>query len=170
MIDDELINRIRQGDGAAAEELVRRWYPSVLRYCRWRLRSGEAAADLTQETFLRLFRSLDGYRREGKFKAYLFAIASRLCIDEDRRAPLYPLEEADGAEGERDALRQLEDRDEIGRLLAQLPPEQREAVLLRYGEGLSYRDIAGVTGCNLRTAQSRVKYALRAMRKGMRHE
>lgn len=170
MIDDELIRRIRRGDEAAAEELIRRWYPSVLRYCRYRLRGGEAAADMTQETFLRLFRSLDSYRREGKFKAYLFSIANRLCIDENRREPVYPLQEEDGAADSRDEMRQIEDRDEIRGLLAALPPEQREAVLLRYGEGLSYRDIAKVTGCNLRTAQSRVKYALRAMRKGMRHE
>lgn len=170
MIDDELINRIRQGDETAAEELIHRWYPSVLRYCRYRLRCADMAADMTQETFLRLFRSLDGYRREGKFKPYLFSIANRLCIDENRREPMYPLEEGDGPVGGQDAIRQAEDRDEIRGLLAALPPEQREAVLLRYGELLSYRDIARVTGCNLRTAQSRVKYALRAMRKGMRHE
>ncbi len=170
MSDDELINRIRQGDEAAAEELIRRWYPSILRYCRWRLRDGEAAADLTQETFLRLFRSLAGYREGGGFKGYLFSIANRLCTDENQKAPLYPLENGERLADVQDPLGQVEDRDELRGLLAGLPPEQREAVLLRFGQRLSYRDIAKATGCNIRTAQSRVKYALNAMKKRKSHE
>lgn len=170
MSDDELIKRICLGDEPAAEALIRRWYPSVLRYCRWRLGGAEAAADVTQETFLRLFRSLAGYRQNGRFKAYLFSIASRLCADEAQRRPLYPLEDGEDVPDGRDPLRQAEDRDQLGMLLAELPPEQREAVLLRFGEGLPYRDIARVTGCTLRTAQSRVRYALNAMRRKMRHE
>lgn len=169
MSDDELINRIRQGDEAAAEELIRRWYPPILRYCRWRCGSADAA-DLTQETFLRLFRSLAGYREGGGFKGYLFSIASRLCIDENQKAPLYPLEDGEGLADARDPFGQVEDRDELRDLLVELPPEQREAVLLRFGQRLSYRDIAVATGCNIRTAQSRVRYALSAMRKWKQHE
>lgn len=169
MSDDELVKRIRQGDEAAAEELIRRWYPSVLRYCRWRLGRGDGAEDLTQETFLRLFRAMPGYRSGGRFKAYLFAIAGRLCIDELQRAVPVPLEEGERLADERDGLRQTEDRDEIRRLLDALPPEQREAVVLRFGEGMTYRDIARATGCDMRTAQSRVRYALKNMRKGIRH-
>ncbi len=168
MSDDELINRIRQGDETAAEELIRRWYPPILRYCRWRCGSVDAP-DLTQETFLRLFRSLACYRENGSFKGYLFSIANRLCIDESQRTPLYPLED-DGQADARDPFGQVEDRDELRGLLADLPPEQREAVLLRFGQRLSYRDIARATGCNARTAQSRVRYALSAMRKRKRHE
>ena len=169
MSDDELVKRICQGDENAAEELIRRWYPAVVRYCRWRCGNG-AAADLTQETFLRLFRSLAGYREQGSFKGYLFAIASRLCTDENRRTPLYPLEDQGPLADARDPIGQLEDRDEIRCLLRALPPEQREAVLLRFGLRLSYRDIARATGCSMRTAQSRVKYALNAMRKRISHE
>lgn len=170
MSDDELIKRICLGDETAAEELIHRWYPSVLRFCRWRLGGREAAADVTQETFLRLFRSLAGYRLNGKFRSYLFSTANRLCIDEMHRLPLYPLEEVERLPDSRDPLRQTEDRDQIRALLADLPPDQREAVLLRYGEGLTYRDIAEVTGCSLRTAQSRVKYGLNTMRRKLRHE
>ena len=64
----------------------------------------------------------------------------------------------------------LDDRDQLRGLLAALSPEQREAVILRYGIGLSYQAIAKATGCSLRTAQSRVLYALKNMRKRMRHE
>ena len=170
MSDDELIKRICRGDEDAADELIRRYYPSVLRYCRWRCRDKAAAPDLTQETFLRLFRSLSCYRKNGKFKAYLFSIANRLCVDENRKIPSYPLENEESRVNGRDELRRIEDRDEIRSLLDGLPPEQREAVLLRFGERMTYQDIAKATGCNLRTAQSRVKYALNAMRKKDRHE
>jgi RNA polymerase sigma-70 factor (ECF subfamily) len=60
---------------------------------------------------------------------------------------------------------QIEDRDEIQYLLRKLSPEQKEAVILRYGEQLSYMEIAKVMECNLRTAQSRIRSALKIMRK-----
>jgi RNA polymerase sigma-70 factor (ECF subfamily) len=65
---------------------------------------------------------------------------------------------------------QIEDRDEIQYLLRKLSPEQKEAVILRYGEQLSYMEIAKVMGCNLRTAQSRVRNALKIMRKEQKNE
>ena len=58
----------------------------------------------------------------------------------------------------------IENRDLAQRLLAGLPPEQREAILLRYGQGLKYREIAAVTGLPLRTVQSRVRKALKTLR------
>lgn len=162
MSDDELVERIRQGDADAAEALVRRWYGPILRYCRFWCGSADKAEDLTQETFLKLLRALPRYRGRGRFKSFLYTIADRLCIDESRRLRQYPLEEQ--LPDERDGMRQAEDRAEADRLLGALNPEQRRAVILRYGEQLSYREIAAVTGCTLRTAQSRVRCALKIMR------
>ena len=170
MSDDELIDRIRQGDEAAAEELIRRCYPSVFRYCRSRCGNRETAEDLTQETFLRLFRYLSSYRCEGRFRAYLFSIASRLCSGESSRAHFCSLENGERLESPRDELRQVEDRDELRSLLEALPPKQREAVLLRFGERLRFSDIAKAAGCTVWTAQGRVRCALRKMRKEIGHE
>lgn len=162
MRDDELVERIRQGDAEAAEALIRRWYGPILRYCRFWCGSADKAEDLTQEAFLKLLRALPRYRGRGRFKSFLYTIADRLCIDESRRLRQYPLEEQ--LPDERDGMRQAEDRAEADRLLGALNPEQRRAVILRYGEQLSYREIAAVTGCTLRTAQSRVRCALKIMR------
>jgi len=163
--DDRLIEQIKSGDEQAAEELVLRYYASILRYCRWHCRSVEKAEDLTQETFYKLFRNISAYKGKKKFKAYLYTIANRLCIDESRKNLLYPLEEeaqiADGC----DRIQRIQDKVEINYLLGTLSPEQREAIILRFGEQLSYQEIARVMGCDMRTAQSRVRNGLRIMRK-----
>lgn len=91
--DDELVEQIKNGDEQAAEELIKRYYASILRYCRWHCSSMEKAEDLTQETFYKLFKNISGYKGKRKFKAYLYTIANRLCIDESRKVPVYSLED-----------------------------------------------------------------------------
>ncbi|MEY8425192.1 RNA polymerase sigma factor [Lachnospiraceae bacterium 38-14] len=168
--DDALVKQIRLGDEKAAEELIRRYYTSVLRYCKRQCFNLEKAEDLTQETFLKLFKNLLGYKEKGKFKAYLYTIANHLCIDESRKMKECSLENEEEIRDECDELRRIEDKSEIGYLLNVLSPEQREAVILRFGEELSFWEIAKVMGCNMRTAQSRVRNALKIMRKEQENE
>ena len=170
MSDDELVEQIRLGNEDAAEELIKRYYTSVLRYCKWHCSSSEAAEDLTQETFYRLFKNLSGYKEKKKFKAYLYTIANHLCIDESRKIQIYSLEVEEDLTNEHDELLRIEDKAEISYLLSIVSPEQREAVILRFGEQLSFEEIAKVMGCNMRTAQSRVRHALKIMRKEKRDE
>lgn len=170
MNDDELVAQIRLGNEKAAEDLIKRYYAAILRYCKWHCSSLEKAEDLTQETFLKLFRNLEQYEGKKKFKAYLYTIANRLCIDESRKAQVYFLDDDEEIVKECAEMFQIEDRDEIQYLLRKLSPEQKEAVILRYGEQLSYMEIAKVMGCNLRTAQSRVRNALKIMRKEQKNE
>lgn len=165
MSDDELIDRIKSGDEEAAEELIDRYYGDILRYCSWHCTAPEKAEDLTQETFLRLFQNLPRYRGRNKFKAYLYTIANRLCIDESRKRPFYSLEDAEEIAGGKNEIMQAENRDEIHRLLSVLSDEQREAVVLRFGQELRLSEIAKVMGCSMRTAQSRVRNGLRLMKK-----
>lgn len=170
MSDDELINKIRQGDEAAEEELIQRYYQSILYYCKVRCGSRETAEDLTQETFLRLFRYLPSYRYEGKFKTYLFSIASRLCINESQSISLCQLWDDESVGRECDKIHQIEDQIEIRSLLEKLSPMQREAVILRFGEQMSYQEIAEATGCNMWAAHARVKSAIKHMRKEIHNE
>lgn len=165
MSDDELINKIKGGDEAAAKELIDRYYAAILRYCGWHCAVPEKAEDLTQETFFKLFQSLPGYKGRKKFKAYLYTIANRLCIDESRKKPFYSLEDAEELASGRNEIVQAEQREEIRCLLGVLSEEQREAVILRFGQELGFSEIAKVMGCSMRTAQSRVRNALRLMKK-----
>ncbi len=165
--DDLLIKQAKAGDENAAELLIRRYYSSILRYCRWHCPNLETAEDLTQETFIRLFRHLHEYKERGTLKAYLYTIANRLCIDESRKIGFSPLHSTEIPASEDSSLHQIEERDQIRYLLKFLSPEQREAVLLRFEEELSFSEIARITGCSLRTAQSRVRNGLKIMRKEM---
>ncbi len=168
--DDILVEQIRLGDEKAAEELIKRYYTSILYYCKRHCFNLEKAEDLTQETFLKLFKNLSGYKGKRKFKAYLYTIANRLCIDESRKMQVYPLENEEEIRDASDEIRRIEDKSEINYLLNSLSPEQREAVILRFGEQLAFREIAEVMGCNIRTAQSRVRNALKIMRKEQENE
>lgn len=170
MKDDDLVERIRLGDENAAEELIKRYYTSILHYCKMHCFNLEKAEDLTQETFLKLFKNLSGYKGKRKFKAYLYTIANHLCIDESRKIKVYSLENEEEIRYECDEMRRIEDKSEINNLLNALSPEQREAVILRFGEQLEFREIAKVMGCNMRTAQSRVRNALKIMRKEQENE
>ena len=164
MRDAQLIRRIQAGDRVAGDTLIERYYAAILRYCARHTACIQTAEDLTQEVFLHLFRTIGSYREQGQFRAYLYRIAYCLCVDAARQRKTEPLPEdmTDTAA----PFETVENRDMAERLLASLPPEQREAVWLRYGEGLKYREIAAVTGQPLRTVQSRVRIALKALREG----
>ena len=168
--DDKLIEQIKAGDEQAAEELITRYYASILRYCRWHCSSVEKAEDLTQETFYKLFKNISGKKGKRKFKAYLYTIANRLCIDESRKSLSYPLEDEESIVDECNEILRLEDKEEVNYLLSTLSPEQREAIILRFGEQLEFHEIAKVMGCNMRTAQSRVRNGLKIMRKEQANE
>lgn len=168
--DDELVEQIRLGDENAAETLITRYYASILRYCRLHCPNLEKAEDLTQETFLRLFRDLPKYKGKGCFRSYLYTIANHLCIDEGRKVQVYLLENEEEIAYSHDAMLRVEEKAEVRYLLSILSPEQREAIVLRFGEQLSFREIAKVTGCNMRTVQSRVRNALKIMRKERENE
>ena len=76
-----------------------------------------------------------------------------------------PLEDGENIASECGELHQVEDREEVRQLLDRLSPEQREVIILRYGEQLSFAEIAKIMESNVRTVQSRVRYALQIMRK-----
>lgn len=161
--DEKLILQIQRGDTEYANELIEKHYPSILRYCTWHCYNTDRAEDLTQETFLRVFRDIDSYEQRGSFRAYLYTIAHHLCIDENRKQTTFEIE--DNISIEDNNLKKVEDRDQINFLLNLLNPAQREVIILHCGEQLSFREISQILDIPARTVQSRVRAALTILRK-----
>ncbi|MCR5254734.1 MAG: RNA polymerase sigma factor [Acetatifactor sp.] len=166
MKDDLLIKRIRAGDEDAAEKIVRRYYAQVMRFCKWQCNNTDMSEDLTQETFLKVFRCLGQYKKRGHFKAWLFCVARSVCMDElrKRRIEYEPDTDICEIEDEYDGIRHAEDASEIRELLSHLPDEQKEALILRYMSGFSYREMGDILNIPYRTAQSRVNLAIKTLR------
>lgn len=109
--DEKLILQIQRGNIEYANELIEKHYSSILRYCTWHCHNTDRAEDLTQETFLRVFRDIDSYEQRGSFRAYLYTIAHHLCIDENRKQTTFKIE--DNISIEDNNLKKVEDRDQI---------------------------------------------------------
>ena len=127
------------------------------------------AEDLLADAFERALRSRARYdRRRGSEKTWLYTIALNLLRDHARRAAAESraYERAGAPAGGREdpGMRGVEERDEVMRALAELAPEEREAIALRYGAELSVPEIAQVLGEPLTTAEGRVYRALRKLR------
>ncbi|MDI3297908.1 MAG: sigma-70 family RNA polymerase sigma factor [Bacillota bacterium] len=171
-----LVERARRGDVAAFEELIR---PELARIygAAARLVGRQEAEDLVQEAVLRAFRSLDGFRGGARFATWLYRIVVNLCVDHGRRRsrrewreePLEATERAaEGAAGAghdpEAALLAAERQQLVQAALAELPADYRVVILLRDVEGLTYEEVAELTGLPLGTVKSRVFRGRRALR------
>ena len=161
----EIFERLGRGDASALDELIGAYYPEILRYCLRHTPTRECAEDAAQETFLNCVRHIDAYAHRGHFRAWLYKIASNVCADIYRRAR--PAEELPDEAAEERGYERAELKTDLERALARLPEAQRELLLLRYAHGLTLREAAEIQSLPLRTAQSRLRAALRAMKKLM---
>ncbi len=154
--------RARAGDEAAYRWLLGRYRARVVRLAAHVLRREGEAEDVAQETFLKAFRRLPSFRGEGRFSAWLFGIAVRLCLDRRRSArwarevpedatppPASPIPSAEAAD-----TRLL-----VETLLDRLSPPMRAALVLREMEGLEYDEIAATLGVPVGTVRSRLHAA-----------
>jgi RNA polymerase sigma-70 factor (ECF subfamily) len=172
--DCDLVERALAGTDAGFEELVRRYQRPIVSYVYRMTGDYEAALDLTQEVFIKVYNSLARYRSEYKFSTWIYRIAHNAAIDYLRRTGprTQELETGDGYERpipsrlmtpEQESERK-ERRAEIEDVIRALPPAYRELIILRHGHDLSYDEIAEVTGLPLGTVKNRIFRARDAMR------
>ena len=171
--EDELILRIKQGEFNALDELITSYYPEILRYCLWHAPNRSLAEDATQETFLKVIRYSDRYIHKGKFKSFLYQIASNTCIDLRRKKWLtdtsldeLQIEFVHEEKGFEEVIEDIQ----LRHLVRNLPDELKEIVLLRFGQDLTIREISEIVDQPLRTVQSRLRSALKQIKKEMRKE
>jgi RNA polymerase sigma-70 factor (ECF subfamily) len=176
--DEELVARSKTGDIYSFNQLVKRWERPIFALAYRTLGREEDARDVTQETFLRAFRALKGFKGDAKFSSWLYRIALNLCRDwmrRERRTPVVAV--PDGVEVEQlvadqgpvetveDLAARAELSREVARAMEHLPAEQRQAILLKEYHGLTFQEIADLMGCPLSTVKTRVYQGLSTLRK-----
>jgi RNA polymerase sigma-70 factor (ECF subfamily) len=163
------VARLRSGDPAALAEAVGQYQHRLYRYLLRLVRDAASADDLFQQTWLHVVRQLHRYDSARSFDTWLFAIAHNAAMDLLRRRPAESLEDYEFAipagtanafnsvlAGERAAI--------LAATMAELPALYREALTLRFEEGMKLEEIAEVTHTPLSTVKSRVRRGLEAMK------
>jgi RNA polymerase sigma-70 factor, ECF subfamily len=167
--DAELIARWKSGDQRAATELVERHAGALARFA---VSSGERneVEELVQDTFVRAFNSLDGFRGDSSFRTWLFTIERRLLLDRHRAAKRQrnrmELQDHDAATeyNSLDALLANETQEKLRAVASRLTPMQRKVFTLRVADGLSYKEIAETAGTTEGAARVHYHNALRVVK------
>jgi len=169
--DATLMLRVQRGDRAAFTELVGKYQQPIFSFILRTLRDETESEDLAQNTFIQVWKSAARYRPSARFSTWLFTIARNLCLNEIRRRSRHPADSLDAPTiaGEEHTAPQIEDatiarpteavlhgelEDKLAAALADLPENQRTAILLCQRDELSYDEIARVLGCSLSATKS----------------
>lgn len=177
MTERQIIQRVLTGDTEAYAILVDRHYDRCARVALRILGNREDAEEAVQDTFLRAYRALGSYKDRERFAAWVTRILVNQCrtmrARTERREAVFS-EDIDLDYAARHAIAVAQDADwpDLDAALAKLPPEQREAVVLRYTDDLTYEEMARVTGAGESALKMRVQRAfvrLRALLQEVSH-
>lgn len=168
--DELIVIRCQLGDRAAFDALIARWAAPVAAYARRVTQDGDAAAELTQDIWLRTFRGLGRLRDPQRFRSWLFGIAHRAFADSLRRRYAgLPLADED-ADALVDETADHENLDLVERGLARLPPVEREILTLFYLQDLPIAEIAEALSIASGTVKSRLHRARHLLRDVLEEE
>ena len=183
--DAALMLRVKRGDRAAFTELVEKYRQPLFNFVFRTLRDEIETEDVAQNTFLQVWKSRARYERTAKFSTWLFTIARNLCLNEIRRRSRHPADSLEEPHAEHDdqPQRQYEDKknflptdttlhselaDKIEEALAELPENQRTAILLCRQDELSYEEIAEVLDCSLSATKSLIHRGREALKEKLK--
>jgi RNA polymerase sigma-70 factor (ECF subfamily) len=179
MTDEALVVAYAEGNNAAFDVLLNRHKSSVYSYIYFIVRSREMTEDIFQDTFMKAIVTIKQgrYTENGKFRAWINRIAHNLIIDnyrqekneqtisnDDREVDLLNNPKwSDGTVEDRMVKEQI--LSDVKKLINYLPDNQREVLMLRYYQDLSFKEISNITGVSINTALGRMRYAILNMRK-----
>jgi RNA polymerase sigma-70 factor (ECF subfamily) len=176
--DEELVAKSIRGDADSFNQLILRWERPIFALAYRTIGREEDARDVCQETFLRAFRALPGFRGQAKFSSWIYRIALNLCRDWARRERRTPVAQAPenvdllelaSAAGPSESIEDLVERRDLMRAvevaMAILPEEQRTAIILKEYHGLTFQEIADLVGCPLSTVKTRLYQGLTVVRR-----
>lgn len=176
--DEELVTLSQGGDLDSFNQLVLRWERPIYALAYRVIGREEEARDVAQETFLRAFRAIKGFKGQAKFSSWLYRITLNLCRDWMRRERRTPVAQAPegidiielaGEATPSESIEELVGRRQLGRAvsraMALLPEEQRTAIILKEYHGLTFQEIADLLNCPLSTVKTRLYQGLSVVRK-----
>lgn len=176
--DEELVARSVNGDVDSFNQLILRWERPIYALAYRTIGREEEARDIVQDTFLRAYRALPGFKGEAKFSSWLYRITLNLCRDwmrKQRRTPTVQapegvdLIELASERGPVESIEELAARREMSAVVAEamkrLPEEQRTAIVLKEYHGLTFQEIAELQGCPLSTVKTRLYQGLSVLRR-----
>ena len=164
-----LVGQVARGDMAAFETLFRRYYPRLTRFLERTTRRPHLIDEILNDTMLVVWRKADTFNRGSKVSTWILGIASRRRLKalerSDDAIAFDPDEIGTTAEsGPEGQLLRQEIRTRLSRALNSLSAEQRTVVELTHYEGLTYREIAAITGCPIDTVKTRMFHARRRLK------
>ncbi len=181
--DEELMIRYREGDLHAFEQLYDRHRVGLYRFIAWRSPRADWVDEIVQDSWINLHNARTRYQPDASFRTYLYQIARNRLLDLLRQQQhLLAADLGTGTDG-RDAFDALADaaqdvvtpdaalaqkqlHDGLHRAIAQLPGEQKEALVLQQFSGMSVEEISVVVAAPVETIKSRLRYAMRKLREG----
>ncbi len=184
LTDKELVKHYIKGNENSFEVLLSRHKDKVFNYIKMMVKDVDVANDIFQDTFIKVIQTLKKgkYNEEGKFLPWVMRIAHNLIIDHFRKAKKMPKANIYASNGEDEdfdifSILRLDDQNvedrivmdqvfrDVKKLLDYLPEEQREVVVMRHYQDMSFKDISEKTGVSINTALGRMRYALINLRR-----
>lgn len=179
--DEQLVSLYLSGNSSAFDVLLNRYKDSVFNYLNYTLKSQEQAEDAFQDVFMKVIMYLNAgkYQETGKFYNWLMRIVHNMLIDKHRRAKndimfvskeeseVDILNDPSVAVNENREIEMIDQQlmDDVKHLISLLPETQREVLLMRYYNNLSFKEIAENTNCSINTALGRMRYAIMNLKK-----
>lgn len=179
LTDEQLVRAYAKGNNEAFDTLLRRHQDRIFSYILRIIKNEDIANDIFQETFVKAIQTirLGRYTENGKFPAWISRIAHNLIIDYYRQEKSENLQSADLTDVDILNRKELcEDtiegimisnqiRDDVKYLIEELPELQKEVLMMRYYQNLSFKEIAEITGVSINTALGRMRYAILNLRR-----
>ena len=178
--DFMLVERMRTGEESAFGEIMRRYQRPILDFVYRMVGNADTANDLAQDVFVRVWRGIGRFRRraDAAFSTWLFQIARNACIDEIRRRARDPLhaavadpvalEQSPSSNSVASDVVAREIGERVAAAVTSLPEDQRTVVVLAEYDGLSYKEIAAVMSCSVKSVEARLYRAKQTLRHALR--
>jgi RNA polymerase sigma-70 factor (ECF subfamily) len=177
IIDERVIEACQEGDREAFRLLFETYKDKVFSIAVYSFGGDEnAASDVSQQIFLKLMTNIGQFRRESAFTTWLYRLVVNACTDEQRKRRRFlpfgesiPMSKIEERRPQEKRYAKLEIADSVQTAIKELTPKLRMPILLKYVEGLSYEEIAGVLGCSKGTVASRLNRGHQSLARKLGH-